>query len=706
MYNSHMDSTLGLNDQQSRAVTHESGPLLILAGAGSGKTKTLTHRIAYLVREKNVLPSRILAVTFTNKAAREMRSRLADMLGESADNRSFMPWMGTFHSICVRLLRYDGQVMGISPRFVIYDEDDRQSAIKQLMKRQGLTDRDLKPRSVGAMISKAKNNLQTAEDFADSAHGPIQQRVAAIFVDYERMLESAQALDFDDLLIKTVRLLSDYPEVRRRWQEQFQHILIDEYQDTNAVQYALIKMLINQDRNICVVGDDAQSIYSFRGADYTNILNFERDFPGTTVVKLEQNYRSTEEILTLANALIQHNTKRTDKNLWTDLKGGSEPALWQVYSEAEEGARVAQEIWQQINSGRSYNDIAVLYRTNAQSYAIERALREHHIPHKIVGGLRFLDRAVVKDVVAYLRLLYQPYDRISFQRIIGVPKRGVGAVSVQKFLNWSDAREGSIIDGLLAVESADGLTPRAKLPLKKLGEVLSDLQQGLDGPPADVLEAIIDKTGYGQYINDGTDKAEERLENLGVLIAEAKAYADVDTFLEEMSLMSSSDDEAEEEVTLMTLHAAKGLEFPVVFMVGVEEGILPHARVFDTGKTDDIEEERRLCYVGVTRAREELFVTCASSRNQFGQIGYNMPSRFLSEMGLFAGEIDQPAGRMSAEELDFFPDELELTIGDRVRTPLFGKGEVIDIDGLAVVIQFDSGQTKKLNAEYARLERL
>lgn len=701
-----MDSTTGLNDQQRRAVTHESGPLLILAGAGSGKTKTLTHRIAYLVREKKVLPSRILAVTFTNKAAREMRSRLAEMLGESAEDRHFMPWMGTFHSICVRLLRYDGQAMGISPRFVIYDEDDRLTVIKQLMKRQGLTDRDLKPRSVGAMISKAKNNLQTAEDYADSARGPAEQRVAAIFVDYERTLETAQALDFDDLLIKAVRLLSDHSTVRSKWRQQFEHILIDEYQDTNAVQYALIKMLINEDQNICVVGDDAQSIYSFRGADYTNILNFERDFPGTTVVKLEQNYRSTEEILTLANALIQHNTQRTDKRLWTELKGGSEPKLWQVYSEAEEGARVAQEIWQQVNAGRSYNDVAVLYRTNAQSYAVERALREHHIPYKIVGGLRFLDRAVVKDVIAYLRLLFQSYDRVSFQRIVGVPKRGVGAVSLQKFLNWNDGRESSIIEGLLAVDEAEGLTPRAKSPLRKLGELLQELQQGLDGSPADILEAIIEKTGYGQYINDGTDKAEERLENLGVLIAEAKAYADVATFLEEMSLMSSSDDEADEEVTLMTLHAAKGLEFPVVFMVGMEEGLLPHARVFDTGKMDDIEEERRLCYVGVTRAREELFVTCASSRTQFGQIGYNMPSRFLSEMGLFAGEVDQPAGPIYQEESDFFPDELELLVGDRVRTPLFGKGEVVDIDGLAVVVQFDSGQTKKLNAEYARLEKI
>lgn len=701
-----MDILEGLNDQQRRAVMHETGPLLILAGAGSGKTKTLTHRIAYLVQEKGIFPSRILAVTFTNKAAREMRGRLAELLGESADDRRFMPWMGTFHGICVRLLRQDGHAIGISPRYVIYDEDDRLGLIKQQMKHHGLTDRDIKPRSIAAAISKAKNDMLTAEDFTDGANSPTQKKIAEIFISYEKQLSRAGALDFDDLLIKTVKLFREHKDVRDKWRTQFRHILIDEYQDTNAVQYALIKLLVNEELNICVVGDDSQSIYSFRGADYTNILNFERDFPGTTTVKLEQNYRSTDAILTLANALIEHNTKRTDKKLWTEAQGGSDPQFWQVYSEAEEGRAVAQEIWQQVNSGRSYDDIAVLYRTNSQSYAIERALREQHIPYRIVGGLRFLDRAVVKDVIAYLRLLYQPNDRVSFQRIVNVPKRSIGAVSLQKFLTWNDQQNQSIIDGLLSIGAADGITGRAKNSLLELGDLLSELQQDLDGAPADLIEKIITKTGYGDYVNDGSVQAEDRLENLGVLVAEAKAYADVATFLEEMALMSSSDDQAEAEVTLMTLHAAKGLEFPVVFLVGMEEGLLPHARVFDTGKTDDIEEERRLCYVGVTRAREELFVTCASSRTQFGQIGYNLPSRFLSEMGLYSGEVDQPASRQMFDETEFYSDELGLDVGDRVRTPLFGAGQVVDIDGLAVVVQFDSGQVKKLNVEYARLEKI
>lgn len=718
-----MDILAGLNDRQRRAVEHETGPLLILAGAGSGKTKTITHRIAYLLHDKGVFPTKILAVTFTNKAAREMRERLWALLGPvhtaagtgaphqlqeegPAPPRTFMPWMGTFHSICVRLLRMDGQAIGISPRFVIYDEDDRQSLIKQLMKQHGLTDRDLKPRAITASISRAKNDGLTAEDFAANAAGPLQQKTAALFVEYEKQLAQAGALDFDDLLVKTVKLLREHKDIRDKWRTQFRYILIDEYQDTNPVQYALVKLLLNEERNICVVGDDAQSIYSFRGADYTNILNFERDFPGTTVVKLEQNYRSTDSILALANALIQHNVHRKDKELWTDKTGGAEPKLRQVYSEAEEGLGVAQEIWQQVHAGRSYSDIAVLYRTNAQSYAIERALREQHIPYKIIGGLRFLDRAVVKDIVAYLRLLFQPNDRVSFQRIVNVPKRGIGAVSVQKFLTWNDAHDQTIIEGLQAVSTADGITSRAVGQLHEFGSLMRELQAGMEQPPAEIIEKIIEKTNYEAYVNDGSVQAEDKLENIGVLVSEARAYSDISTFLEEMALMSSSDEEAEEQVTLMTLHSAKGLEFPVVFLVGLEEGLLPHSRVFDSGKPDDIEEERRLCYVGVTRARDELFVSCASSRTQYGNIGYNMPSRFLTEMGLFTGERDRPAGPQVFEEADFYSDEPGLDIGDRVKTPRFGAGEVVDIDGLAVVIQFDSGQTKKLNAEYARLEKL
>ena len=696
--------TDGLNDEQARAVTHGDGPLLILAGAGSGKTKTLTHRIAYLIGELKVFPSRILAVTFTNKAAKEMRQRLAKLLDEEADNRQFMPWMGTFHSICVRILRMDGASIGLDKRFLIYDTDDQVSLMKQIMKARGLTDKDIKPRAVLSVISNAKNEMRSAEDFSMSARGPREQKIAELFFAYEKDLKEAAALDFDDLLTKTVELLQNSPEIRQKWQRQFEYILIDEYQDTNAVQYALIKLLVNERRNLCVVGDDAQSIYSFRGADYTNILNFECDFPGTTVVKLEQNYRSTGAILDLANSLIQHNIHRTDKNLWTANGDGIDPKLWQLYSESEEALAIANEIQAQIANGRQYGDMAVLYRTNAQSYAIERALRQSYIPYKIVGGLRFLDRAVVKDVLAYLRLLYQPSDRVSFLRIVNVPKRGIGTVSVAKFLDWNDAVRRDIVSGLLAVEEADNLTARAKRPLLELGKILEELQQEIDGSPAELIEKIIKRTGYGDFINDGTPQAEERMENIGVLLAEAKAYVDVPAFLEEMALMSSADTAAEQQVTLMTLHAAKGLEFPVVFLVGLEEGILPHARVFDSGKADDIEEERRLCYVGVTRAREELFVSCASSRTQFGQIGYNMPSRFLDEMGLLVGGVDRPA--QPPAEADFYSEEIGLEVGDRVRSPSFGAGEIIDSEGLGVTVKFDDGTVKKLNVEFARLEKI
>ena len=696
--------TDGLNDEQARAVTHGDGPLLILAGAGSGKTKTLTHRIAYLIGELKVFPSRILAVTFTNKAAKEMRQRLAQLLDEEAGNRQFMPWMGTFHSICVRILRMDGASIGLDKRFLIYDTDDQVSLMKQIMKARGLTDKDIKPRAVLSVISNAKNEMRSAEDFSMSARGPREQKIAELFFAYEKALKEAAALDFDDLLTKTVELLQNSPEIRQKWQRQFEYILIDEYQDTNAVQYALIKLLVNERRNLCVVGDDAQSIYSFRGADYTNILNFERDFPGTTVVKLEQNYRSTGAILDLANSLIQHNIHRTDKNLWTANGDGIDPKLWQLYSESEEALAIANEIQAQIANGRQYGDVAVLYRTNSQSYAIERALRQSYIPYKIVGGLRFLDRAVVKDVLAYLRLLYQPSDRVSFLRIVNVPKRGIGTVSVAKFLDWNDAARRDIVSGLLAVEEANNLTARAKRPLLELGKILEELQQEIDGSPAELIEKIIKRTGYGDFINDGTPQAEERMENIGVLLAEAKAYVDVPAFLEEMALMSSADTAAEQQVTLMTLHAAKGLEFPVVFLAGLEEGILPHARVFDSGKADDIEEERRLCYVGVTRAREELFVSCASSRTQFGQIGYNMPSRFLDEMGLMVGGIDRPA--QPPVEADFYSEEIGLEVGDRVRSPSFGMGEIIDSEGLGVTVKFDDGKIKKLNVEFARLEKI
>jgi len=703
-----MDVLKDLNPAQADAVQTISGPLLILAGAGSGKTKTLTHRIAHLIANEGVWPNEILAVTFTNKAAREMRERLGQLLDRDSAMRNFMPWMGTFHGICVRLLRQDGAAIGILPNYVIYDEDDRQGLIKQAMKQLQLTDKQMKPRAVSAAISNAKNELLTPADFEATAQYPFQQAVAKVYGLYEKLRAEAGALDFDDLLIETVRLFRDSPETRRKWRAQFKHVLIDEYQDTNAAQYAIVKSLVNDDKNICVVGDDWQSIYSWRGADFTNILNFERDFPGTKIVKLEQNYRSTGAILEAAHNVITKNTQRTDKKLWTAEPTGAPVQVHGVYDESEEAYVVASRIATQTGIGaRKYGDFAVLYRTNSQSYTLERALLQQRVPYQIIGGVRFYDRKEIKDIIAYLRLLYQPNDRMSFSRIVNIPVRGVGTTSLEKFLVWQGTSGLDIISALVNVEQTSTVTTRAKAALIALGETLRLLQVKLqsDVSPSDLIEALVEKIGYHDYILDGTPQAEDREANIGSLISDAKSFATLPDFLEEVALMSSVDTTSDtQKVTLMTIHAAKGLEFPVVFMVGMEEGIFPHSRIYEAGP-GELEEERRLCYVGMTRAREELHLSYAQSRLQFGQRGYNTPSRFLSDMGY---EItNMPAPSLSRnDDYDEFNDLPAFDIGDGVRSAQFGVGEIIDIDGMAVTVQFGGGQTKKLNVEYARLEKL
>lgn len=701
-----MDLLEGLNSEQAAAVRTTSGPLLILAGAGSGKTKTLTHRIAYLIQQEKIWPNEILAVTFTNKAAREMRERLGHLLNQDGTQRNFMPWMGTFHGICVRLLRIDGGTIGIQPNFVIYDEDDRQGLIKQSMKGLSINDKQIKPRAVSAAISNAKNELRTPQDMEASAKYPFEQQVAKIYAHYEKLRQAAGALDFDDLLIETVRLLREKPEVRDRWRQTFKHIMIDEYQDTNAAQYAIVKSLVNDSRNICVVGDDWQSIYSWRGADFTNILNFERDFSGTKVIKLEQNYRSTASILNAANNVITKNLQRTDKELWTDLGAGTPVQVHATYDETEEASLVADRISSHVTMGaRGYGDFAVLYRTNAQSYTLERALRLRRVPYQLVGGVRFYDRKEIKDVIAYLRLLYQPNDRMSFSRIVNIPARGIGATSLEKFLIWQSQSGMDIISALNNVEQTSSVTARARTSLGALGTALRNLQGMVSAgkAPAEIIEKLLVATSYRAYLLDGTPQAEERDANIGALLSEVQVFADLSEFLEEVALVSSADTEAgKEKVTLMTIHAAKGLEFPVVFMVGMEEGIFPHSRIYEAGPSE-LEEERRLCYVGMTRAREELHLSHAQSRLQFGQRGYNVVSRFIADMGDQVAAIDEPT---YTQDEEFYSDELDLQPGDRVRSTAFGKGEVIDIEGMAVTISFDDGITKKLNVEYAHLEKL
>lgn len=706
-----MDILEGLNAAQQKAVEQTSGPLLILAGAGSGKTKTLAHRIAYLVGQ-GTWPTEILAVTFTNKAARELRERVWKLTehGSHVDDvpRNFMPWMGTFHGICVRMLRIDGNVIGVASNYVIYDEDDRQGLIKAAMKELSVDSQQVKPRAVSSIISNAKNELKTPADFEAAATYPHLKTIAKIYARYETLRKKAGALDFDDLLVETVRLLRDHQEVRDKWRTHFKHILIDEYQDTNAAQYAIVKYLVNDTENICVVGDDWQSIYSWRGADFTNILNFERDYPKATVIKLEQNYRSTNAILAAAQSVISKNKVRTDKKLWTDLGEGSPVEVHQTSDEAEEASLVAGRISTHASIGsRSYSDFAVLYRMNAQSAPLERAFRLARIPYQLVGGVRFYDRKEIKDIIAYLRVIYQPNDRLSFSRIVNVPTRGIGATSLERFLTWQAESDLDVIAALGKVHEATVLTPRARTALGALGSHLQELKTALDEQmsPVAIVELLLKLTGYRNYLRDGTPQAEEREENIGQLLSDIRIFADLPEFLEETALIASSDTTAgDEKVTLMTLHAAKGLEFPVVFIVGLEEGVFPHGRVYEAGPAE-LEEERRLCYVGMTRARQELHLTYARSRLQFGQRAYNQISRFIGDMGDQIAAIDEPMYAADTYD-DFVSDELPFAVGDRVRTAAFGSGEIIDIDGMAVTIKLDAGIVKKLNAEYARLEKL
>ena len=707
-----MDILEGLNDAQREAVLTVDGPLLILAGAGSGKTKALTHRIAHLIADKGVYPEQILAVTFTNKAAREMRERLGHLLGHE-NSRSFMPWMGTFHGICVRLLRIDGHFGGVPSNFVIYDEDDRQGLIKQAMKQVSVSDKEIKVRSISSAISNAKNELVTPDDFEATAQFPYQQSISKVYRKYEEMRRKAGALDFDDLLIETVRLMQENPDVRAKWQDKFRYILIDEYQDTNAAQYALVRYLVNKDRNIAVVGDDWQSIYSWRGADFTNILNFERDFTGTKVIKLEQNYRSTGSILDAANSVITKNVQRSDKKLWTDAGAGSPVRVHAMHDEAEEASFVAEAISSQVAiQARRFSDVAVLYRTNAQSAPLERAFVRFGIKYKIVGGIRFYDRKEIKDILAYLKVAVQPNDRMSFSRIVNTPSRGIGATSLEKFIRWQESSGFDIIAALSNANEISTLTPRARKALAELGATLRGIQATLiDKTPTEVIEKLIKRTRYDEYILDGTPQADDRQENLGALISDAQSYTTIEEFLEGAALLSSTDTSAgDDEVTLMTLHAAKGLEFPVVYIVGMEEGILPHARVYEAGPAE-LEEERRLCYVGMTRAREELHLVYAYSRLTFGQRSYQPVSRFIADMGdqilqsSSESEISGASRYNTSETDDFFPDEM-FSEGERVKSPTFGVGTITEVDGLALTIEFDGGQTKKLNAEYARLEKV
>jgi len=621
----------GLNPAQVDAVTHPSGPLLVVAGAGSGKTRVLTRRIAHVILERGVSPFAILAITFTNKAAGEMKERVAALVGPVAHDM----WVSTFHSACVRILRRDAGLLDYPSRFSIYDQGDAVRLTGYVVRDLGLDVKRYPARAVNASISAAKNEGRSAASYVEHATGPYERRLGEVFTEYQARLMKAGAMDFDDLLGNAVRLLRSHPDVLERYRNRFQHVLVDEYQDTNQVQNDLVMLLGSAHRNVCVVGDSDQSIYRFRGADIRNILEFERAFPDATVIVLDQNYRSSQTILDAANAVITRNPGRQPKHLWTDAGPGDRIVRYRAEDEVDEARWVVGRLRSLHGEGRRWPDMAVFYRTNAQSRAIEEQMVNLGVPYKVVGGTRFYDRREVRDAMAYLKLAANPVDEVAARRVLNVPRRGVGDTSVARV----DAL--AVADGIGFVaalrEAADaGVSGRAATGIGDFLDLLDHLSDSVDDGPATVLSAALDRSGYLDELRaEHTIESEGRLENLAELVGAASGFDSVDDFLERVGLVADTDDLPDEgddagQVVLMTMHAAKGLEYPVVFVVGMEDGVFPHLRAL--GDPDELAEERRLAYVGITRARERLFLSHAWSRMLHGQTQYNPPSRFLDEI--------------------------------------------------------------------------
>lgn len=631
-----MNLVEGLNNKQKEAVLETEGPCLVIAGAGSGKTKVLTHKIAYLIEEKGIKPWNILAITFTNKAASEMKERITNLIGESSNDM----WMGTFHSICVRILRRYIDRIGYNSDFVIFDSSDQKTLVKQCIKALNLDDKIFTDRSVLSEISNSKNEMLTPVQYELRTNGELRkEKIAKVYELYQRKLKENNALDFDDIINLTIQILTENPDVLEYYSEKFKYVLVDEYQDTNKAQFTLVTLLSGRYGNITVVGDNDQGIYSFRGADITNILNFEKDFPGTKIIKLEQNYRSTKSILDAANAVIKHNEKKYEKNLWTEQEGGKLPTVARLDNEYEE----ANFIVEQINRLKreeyyKYSDFTVLYRMNAQSRSIEDIFRRENIPYKMIGGLKFYERKEIKDAIAYLRLIHNQADNLSLQRVINEPKRGIGQTSMEKIEAIAEANNISMYAVIKNAEqyglnkvylnSREFINTIEELSSKKEETLISEL-----------LKEVLNKTGYTKALElENTAQAESRIENLNEFLTVAMEFEEENAenslaeFLESITLSSDIDgmEDAEDSVTLMTLHSAKGLEFPVVFLIGMEEGLFPSYR--SIGEQRELEEERRLCYVGITRAKEYLFLTCAKQRTIFGSTTCNKISRFIEEI--------------------------------------------------------------------------
>ena len=753
----------GLNDKQYEAVVNTEGPCLVIAGAGSGKTKVLTHKIAYLMGEKNILPWNILAITFTNKAAKEMKERIELLVGDAAKDM----WVGTFHSICVRILRKFIDRVGFDSSFIIFDSSDQKTMIKQILKDLQLDDKIFTDRSVMSEISNAKNEMLEPDTYAVKAHGDFRkEKIAEVYERYQKRLKENNAIDFDDIINYTIKILIENPDVLQYYSNKFEYVLVDEYQDTNKSQFTLVTMLASKHGNITAVGDNDQGIYSFRGADISNILNFEKDFPGTKIIKLEQNYRCTGNILKVANAVIKNNEVKYDKKLWTENDVGNLPKVFSADNEYDEGKYIAEQIEHLIREEKyKYSDFAVLYRMNTQSRAIEEILRREDIPYKIVGGLKFYERKEIKDIISYLRLVQNPADNLSLNRVINEPKRGIGKTSLDKIQAIS---EQTGIPMYQIIKEADqyGLS-RVYSNAQGFIEVIEDLISKKDEYTiTELIKHTLKETGYTKALEDENSiEAENRIENLeefltiAVQFEEEEADNDLSTFLEGITLSSDIDgmDEEEESVTLMTLHSAKGLEFPVVFLVGMEEGIFPGYK--SIGEPKELEEERRLCYVGITRAKNNLYLTCSRQRTMFGSTSCNPVSRFVKEipenMLEGANEIDSEPenkfkdsnyewsygksgnnGKVLSYKVDIPSSKPEPSFafksaesflaklnnkaqgndtdlskykeGQRIYHKRFGEGNISKIepegDDLKLDIQFDKVGHKRLMAKFANLE--
>jgi ATP-dependent DNA helicase UvrD/PcrA len=708
-----------LNPAQREAVVAGDGPLLVLAGAGSGKTRVIAYRIAWLLAHRRLAPRDLLAVTFTNKAAGEMARRVEELLAPAG---IAPPLIGTFHSVCVRILRRHGSSVGLPPSFTIYDEDDRLALVKECMKEGELADRTFTPSAAVHRISYLKNQMVAVSEALRDARGPWEKKAALVYSRYDKRLRETGAVDFDDLLLMVVRLLAEIPGVLAYYRGLWRSVLVDEYQDTNRAQYRIIRLLTQEHRNICVVGDSDQSIYKWRGADVRNILDFEDDFPGTKVVRLEQNHRSTHNILAVAAGVIAHNVQRKDKTLWTDNPVGEPPRVYRAWDEHDEASFVAQSILGLRGDGTPWDRIAVFYRTNAQSRVLEDALRRARVPYVIVGGVRFYERKEIKDTLAYLRLVVNPADDVAFRRAIGAPSRGIGPGTLTR-LDDEATRQGRPLLTVAADPPAD-VRGKAGRTLQEFAALVARLaRQRRDLAPPAFIDLALEQSGYREALRrERAPEAEARLENLEELVAAAEEFTrqeaepTLEGFLDGVALVSDVDElkDAEGRVTLMTLHSAKGLEFPAVFMTGLEEGVFPHARSMND--PDEVEEERRLCYVGVTRAKERLTLSWALHRRIHGY-GVGEPSRFLREMPadhlrpLNAGRVQEPAEPARVVPR-YEPDEESwpIKVGARVRHARFGEGLVVGVerDGAdtVVTVGFASVGRKRLSLQYAQLEEL